>query len=71
MLYKKVHRQHLRQWRKGRRFKFKNGGGVRVISKLFIGKGYIYIDYDAGYINPLISMEGQILSTIKNIEWLE
>lgn len=40
MLYKKIHRQFLRQWRLGRRFKLSSCGDVHEV----VGK--LYIDYN-------------------------
>ena len=70
MLYKKIHRQFLRDFRIGRTFKFKSksDSGIRVVNKLFIRKECICIDYDLGYTWALISLSGRIMD---DIEWLD
>lgn len=58
MLYKKVHRQYLRQFRKGRKYKFNDSNIVgEIIRKPSIDKeyGYIYIRVGGLY---LITMTG-------------
>ena len=48
MLYKKVHRQYLRQFRIGREFKYEFCGFpevCKVTGKPYIGGNYIQIDY--------------------------
>ena len=47
MLYKKVHRQHLREFKVGRKFKYDDGGGSKVFeitSKPHIEGDYIWVD---------------------------
>lgn len=40
MLYKKIHRQYLRQWRIGRRFKIDSGLVYEVTREPFIDEGF-------------------------------
>lgn len=46
MLYKKVHRQYVREWRLGRKYKF-SGVVLEVIREPYINieKGYIAAEY--------------------------
>ena len=47
MLYKKIHRQHLREFRIGRKFKNKYGSVCEVIKEPTIGKVAIWLEgYD-------------------------
>lgn len=43
MLYKKIHRQYLKEWRTGRNFKYKSGV-YEVIGKPYIFGRYIRVD---------------------------
>ena len=40
MLYKKIHRQYLREWRLGRKFKLDNGEVYEVTKEPFIDEGF-------------------------------
>ena len=41
MLYKKIHRQHLREWRVGRRFKYKVDGRLGGVYQVHTGRPQI------------------------------
>lgn len=74
MLYKKYHRNYLKQFRKGRRFKFRedvdNGNVYGVTCKPYIEKNYngnyINISITRWYLISLVS--GKIV--LRNITWL-
>lgn len=71
MLYKKIHRQHVRKWRDGRKFRFKDIPTVFEIS----GKSYIERNYFEGYricIDQwilIILSRGRIICD--DVEWLD
>ena len=80
MLYKKVHRQYLRQFRKGRRFKFnKRDDEEHEITRepyidVYENDYYISVDYDDYYISDimiLIYLTGRKGERRYNIIWLE
>ena len=67
MLYKKIHRQHVKEWRLGREFKYYNIH--RVTKKPHIEGSYIWMD---GW--HLISIRGIHLGQIhykEKITWLD
>ena len=71
MLYKKIHRQHVRKWKDGREFRFKNVPTVFKIS----GKPYIRRKYFEGY---RICSGGWVLIVLSrgriicgDVEWLD
>ena len=71
MLYKKVHRQHIRQFWKGRKFRYNGGNMVgEVIGKPYIESfGAIYVD-----VWCLIPIEGPYKGRMwrkDSIEWLD
>ena len=43
MLYKKIHRQYLREWRIGRKFDIINGNVYEVTKEPYIGEYYINV----------------------------
>ena len=80
MLYKKIHRQYLREWRKGRGFRFDNSGEeCEIIRGPYIRDNYIWVDF--GYVDyddyddlDLIRMTGGYPGQIRYheaITWLE
>ena len=66
MLYKKVHRQYLREWRVGREFKFKDSNVHKVIEKPYIRLFDICSD---GWL-LIVLITGRIMCA-GNIEWLD
>ena len=78
MLYKKIHRQHLREWRVGRKFKNEYDVVYEVASKPYIeGLDYqILVDRNDGYEMLLIplcggSLKGKLLHKSPIIKWLD
>ena len=74
MLYKKIHRQHLRQFRKGRKFKFKPGNEVYRVSRkpYIIDEDHtIYVDFGDYDFLGIISMTSRRIRYIGKIIWLE
>ena len=76
MLYKKVHRQYLREFREGRKFK-DNSNIYEVTRKPYINEDYIQIDVDNGYfgdrcIAVIALYSGKMWYKYKSdITWLE
>lgn len=74
MLYKKIHRQHVRKWRIGRKFEW--FGCVFVVAREpHIGKFHISVKVNGGYSNherKLIRLKGR-KGTMEHtdIVWLE
>ena len=67
MLYKKTHRQYLREWRLGRRFKYRGSGDVgKVATKPNMTSKYIWV---AGY--DLISLVTGKLHYKDRVTWLD
>lgn len=67
MLYKKIHRQYLRAWRKGRKFKYRGSGDVgKVATKPCMTSEDIWV---AGY--DLISLVTGKLHYKNRVTWLE
>ena len=70
MLYKKIHRQYLREWRLDRKFRFRDNKEVyRVAIKPYIDEGYIKI---GGW--RLIYMKGPRLGRLfdkDDFKWLD
>lgn len=68
MLYKKIHRQYLRQWRLGRKFKY---GGFKTIFKItnkpYIDKNHT-IRIDEKF--PLISITGPFSGSMLSRDWI-
>ena len=81
MLYKKIHRQYLREWRKGREFRFDDSGEECEIIRRgpYIRDNYIWADYgDVDYDDSddldLIHLTGPDLGQIwdkNDMIWLE
>ena len=74
MLYKKIHRQHLRQFWKGRKFKFKTGKEIYRVSRkpYIIDEDHtIYVDYGDYDFLGIISMTSRKVRYIDKIIWLE
>ena len=59
MLYKKTHRQYIRQFWGGREFEYYIGTKLRVIEKPQIGKRYIYVSCSDYYTLGLIFIKGK------------
>ena len=74
MLYKKIHRQHVKQFRKGRKFRFYGFHEVKIIKEPYIDGDYIKINvaYDR-YDNPAIISfySGKLWHKNDDITWLE
>ena len=78
MLYKKIHRQYLREFREGRKYRYENVERV-VVKKPYIDGKYIQIIFviDGHHlcrIQVLISIENLFLGQIWNesdITWLD
>lgn len=68
MLYKKVHRQFLREFRIGRRFKY---GSFKTIYKI-TNKPYIDQNYSIRIVEnfPLISMTGPFSGSMLSRDWI-
>ena len=82
MLYKKIHRQYLRKWKVGRRFRHEKYGNVyRITREPYIDGRYITIDCidktHYGYDFSLIYMTGDSSGRFwynknnYNVEWLD
>ena len=70
MLYKKIHRQYLREFWAGR--EFKDNPGI-IVTKLYIENGHIFIDRSDDYCMRLFSLRGSLKGIIRDknlIEWL-
>ena len=67
MLYKKIHRQHLREFKRGRKFKI-NGNVYKIIEEPNIKENCICVD-----IFNLMFMTGPYKGIFRgnHIEWLE
>lgn len=63
MLYKKIHRQYLREFRKGRKFKYTHNPDI-IIIKLYIEEGGIWLNrsYDGDVL--LISLDNPFKGVI-------
>ena len=77
MLYKKIHRQYLRQFRIGRTFRQYGRKNVLKITKLYITRGcYIYVSVSGDCLPPMSIIHmtgpwnGKLLYT-DDITWLE
>ena len=70
MLYKKIHRQYLRQFRIGRKFKFSD----ETVAKLYIVSGCIWVNRSDGCDINLIPLHSPFKGIIGHkdlIDWLE
>lgn len=71
MLYKKIHRQYLREFWIGREFKYDPG---IIITKLYIEGGHIFVDRSDNYRMRLFSLRSSLKGIIRDknlIEWLK
>ena len=78
MLYKKTHRQFLREFREDRRFRYSGGNVFEITKKPQIDRYYIYISIDKRLYNynilrliPLTLLGKGRLWGKKEIKWLE
>ena len=78
MLYKKYHRQYVREFRVGRRFRYGSGNIFEITSKPQIDRYYIYIGIDKRLYNcnilrltPLTLLGKGRLWGKKEITWLD
>lgn len=72
MLYKKIHRQHLREWRIGRRFRFYddvNNWAYKITSEPYIKDNYIVILRGSTY-NILIDLYDGKMCYKDKVVWL-
>ena len=73
MLYKKIHRQYVRQFRISREFEYYIGTKLRVIGKPRIGDIYIHVRCSDYYTLGLIFIKGKRSGQIhykEEITWL-
>ena len=66
MLYKKIHRQYVKEFREGRQFRFKNEEIFTIITKPGIDRDFIWIDSWV-----LIDITTGQIKHKNNIIWLE
>ena len=76
MLYKKIHRQHLREWRIGRKFRYKSSFGVyEVTGKPYICRRYIRVDevnnYEEKTYDLIVALNDGRLWNTDVIIWLD
>lgn len=67
MLYKKIHRQYLREWKVGRKFKFDDENKVREVTE----KPYIRLFSIGTDFLILISFGSGRIMCDGNIEWID